>query len=326
MAEFHILSIIIVNWNSASFTKACLNKLYHEAPSIPVEIIVIDNASCDGCAEMISSDFPTVLFIQSKQNLGFSAANNLAFERSTGDVVLFLNPDTEVFEGALEKMIEVVLKNSDAGIVGARLLNTDRTVQTSCIQKFPSITGIVLDCNLLRHWLPRWSLWGMWPLFAKRLAPTEVDIISGACQMMRREVFERAGMYSTAYFMYAEDADLCFKINRMGFRNLYVPEAVVMHHGGQSGNAIPVSGWSAIQMRESLKCFFEQHRGRQYAQLFQAAVVLQAALRVIVISSVILATRILGREEKLSLVKEKWKSILRWSLGLERWINSPDTN
>jgi GT2 family glycosyltransferase len=326
MAEPHSLSIIIVNWNSANLGRACLTKLYQRPLDLPVEIIVIDNASHDGCGEMIASGFPNVFFIQSEDNLGFSGANNFAFQRSTGDLVLFLNPDTEIFDGAIERMVKVLMERPDAGIVGAKLLNSDGTVQTSCIQKFPSILGIVLDSDLLRNWLPRWSLWGMQPLFAKGTAPIEVDAISGACQMMRREVFERAEMYSTKYFMYAEDVDLCFRMNRLGLRNFYVPEAVVTHHGGQSSNATAVSGWSAILMRESWRRFFEQHRSRQYARLFQAAVALQAALRVTLISFVIPGAAILGRGNKLSLTREKWKSILRWSLGLEQWVNSPGTN
>jgi len=166
----------------------------------------------------------------------------------------------------------------------------------------------------------------MQPLFTKGVAPIEVDAISGACQVMRREAFERAEMYNTEYFMYAEDVDLCFKMRQLGLKNFYVPQAVVTHHGGQSSNAAPVSGWSAILMRASWKRFFEKHRGPQYARLFQVAVALQAALRVTLISFVMLGAVILSRGNKLSLARAKWKSVLRWSLGLERWVDTLGTN
>jgi GT2 family glycosyltransferase len=317
------LSIIIVNWNSANFVKTCLTKIYEQAIHLPVEIIVIDNASHDDCEGMIASWFPSVLFIRSEENLGFSGANNVAFLRSTGDLVLFLNPDTEVYDGSIERMLRVLIETPEAGVVGARLLNSDGTVQTSCIQKFPSILGILLDSDLLRKWWPQLPLWGMQPLLSEGNAPSEVEAISGACQMVRREAFERVSMYSTDYFMYAEDIDLCLKMNRLGLRNLYVPDALVKHHGGQSSDAVVVSGWSAILMRESWKRFFEQHRSRRYARVFQATVGLQAALRITLISLAMLVLAVTGRGQRLALVRKKWTSILRWALGLEEWVNSP---
>jgi N-acetylglucosaminyl-diphospho-decaprenol L-rhamnosyltransferase len=317
------LSIIIVNWNSANFVKACLTKIYEHAIHLPVEIIVIDNASHDDCEGMIVSRFPSVLFIKSDENLGFSRANNVAFRQSTGDLVLFLNPDTEVYDGAIERMTKVLIETPEAGVVGARLLNSDGTVQMSCIQKFPSIVGILMDSDCLRRWWPQLPLWGMQPLLSEGKVPSEVEAISGACQMVRRKAFERVSMYTTDYFMYAEDVDLCLKMNRLGLRNLYVPDALVKHHGGQSSNAVVVSGWSAILMRESWKRFFEQHRSRRYARMFQATVVLQAALRITLLSLAMLVPAVVGRGQQLVLVRKKWTSILRWALGLEEWVNNP---
>jgi GT2 family glycosyltransferase len=180
-----------------------------------------------------------------------------------------------------------------------------------------------LDSDLLRRWWPRMPLWGTQPLLSEENAPSEVEVISGACQMVRREAFERASMYSTDYFMYAEDTDLCLKMNRLGLRNLYVPDAFVKHHGGQSSDAVIVTGWSAVLMRESWKRFFEQHRSRRYARIFQATVALQAALRITLLSLAMLIPAVVGREQQLILIRRKWTSILRWALGLEEWVNSP---
>jgi N-acetylglucosaminyl-diphospho-decaprenol L-rhamnosyltransferase len=313
------LSIIIVNWNSASFVRKCVASLHAQALGLSVETIVIDNASYDGCGEMIAREFPSVQFIQGEKNYGFGRANNVAFLRSRGQFLLFLNPDTEVYEGAIQRMVQALTAKNDVGVVGAKLLNSDGTIQTSCIQNFPSILGSLLDSDLLRTLLPRCPLWGMRPLFDHPSGSVEVDAISGACQMMRREVFLRAHMYSTAYFMYAEDVDLCLRVNQLGLRNLYVPDAVLVHHGGKSSSAVDNSDWSAIVMRESLKRYFEQNRSHTYARLFQLAVGLQAAFRVAVISLAIPGGMIVGRAPSLTTIKQKWMSILRWALGREQW-------
>jgi GT2 family glycosyltransferase len=326
MAESPDLSIIIVNWNSADFVRKCVTSLHPQTLGLKVETIVIDNASYDGCGEMIAQEFPYVHFIQNEDNLGFGRANNIAFMRSRGKLILFLNPDTEASDGAVQRMVQVLAETSDIGIVGAKLLNSDGSIQTSCIQKFPSIIGILLDSDLLRTLLPRWSLWGMQPLFDNPSAAVEVDAISGACQMVRRDVFLRAEMYSTAYFMYAEDIDLCLKTTRMELKNIYVPDAVFIHHGGGSSYAATESGRSAILMRESWKRFFEQNRSQTYARAFQVAVGIQAALRIIVISVAVLVAVILGRGSQLSVIKRKWTGVLRWALGLEQWVNRVSTN
>lgn len=314
------LSIIIVSWNSTDFVRKCITSINSQILGLTVETIVIDNASYDGCAEMIAREFPRVQFIQAEKNCGFACANNLAFLHSSGELILFLNPDTEVYEGAIQRMVRTLREHNDVGIVGAKLLNSDRTIQTSCIQSFPSILGIFLDSDLLRMWWPRCRLWGMRPLFDNTSDTVEVDAISGACQMMERDVFLRANMYSTEYFMYAEDVDLCLRANQMGRRNLYVPDAVFVHHGGKSSGLLAGSSWSAVVMRESLKRYFELNHSRSYAKVFQVAVGMQAALRVVLISVVALAARIAGRDHSLETVKRKWTSILRWAFGREQWV------
>lgn len=321
MRELPDLSVIIVNWNSADFVRKCLISLSQQTQDLKIEIIVIDNASWDGCGEMIASVFPDVHFIQSGANLGFGRANNMAFQHSRGSFVLFLNPDTEALDGAIPRLLSVLHTKADAGIVGAKLLNSDGSIQTSCVQRFPSMLGVLLDSDLLRTLLPRWSLWGMRPLFDNPSAEVSVDAVSGACQMLRRDVFQRAGMYNPAYFMYAEDIDLCFRTTQLGLKNYYVPDAGVIHHGGKSSSGATESGRSAILMRESWKRFFEQHRGPAYALMFRIAVGVQAALRVVLLLFPALVAGLLGLHGRLAMLRRKWTRILRWALGLEPWVN-----
>ena len=177
------------------------------------EIIVIDSASFDGCAEMLRKEFPQVRFIQSQENLGFAKSNNLAFRSATGESVLFLNPDTEIVGPAINVLHSALKMLPDAGVVGGRLLNSDGTVQTSCVQAFPTILNQLLNAESLRRRFPRSRLWGMAPLFDAGTKPKLVEAISGACVMLPRLLLEKIGVFSKDYFMYSEDIDLSYKVN-----------------------------------------------------------------------------------------------------------------
>lgn len=161
------LSVIIVNWNSKDYLRKCLVSVFAETHDIEFEVIVIDSASFDGCGEMLNEQFPKIKFIQSERNLGFAKANNAAFETSTGECILFLNPDTEVVGAAISTLYEQLRKLPDAGLVGAKLLNADGTIQTSCIQSFPTIVNQVLNSESMRARWPKSSLWGMASLFRR---------------------------------------------------------------------------------------------------------------------------------------------------------------
>src|SRR5258708_7092431 len=126
---------------------------------------------------MLAREFPQVRFIQCVKNVGFASANNLGFEQSRGDCILFLNPDTELVGPAINLLHQALMKLTEAGIVGARLLNTDGTLQTSCIQTFPTILNQVLDAEILRRAFPRHRFWGTAPLFASDRKPVEVEVL-----------------------------------------------------------------------------------------------------------------------------------------------------
>src|ERR1035437_5865526 len=144
------LSVIIVNWNSVGYLKGCLSSLYAETSGLEFEVVVVDNASYDGCGELLEREFPRVKFIQSAENRGFAAANNLGVAYSSGRGLLFLNPDTHVRGHALATMLPVFHVEPRAGIVGCRLLNGDLTVQASCVQAFPPVWNEFLDAEYLR--------------------------------------------------------------------------------------------------------------------------------------------------------------------------------
>ena len=314
------LSIIIVNWRSREFVRDCLASICANIGSLTHEILVVDNASFDGCEEMVRSEFPHVLFIQSKQNLGFAAANNLAFDRSRGRNVLFLNPDTEIQGAAIQELVSALECLPDAGMVGARLLNSDGSLQTTCITAIPTILNQTLNSRYLRRTFPRWKIWGMSALFENNIAPVPVEAISGACMLARREVVNHVGGFRADYFMYAEDMDLCITIARAGWKIYYVPDAAIIHHAGGSSALREESNFSNIMLRRSAAHFFRLHRGNFYVMSYRASLAIVSVMRILIllIASPILIQRWGYRSVALAL--KKWNSIFCWSLGITRWV------
>lgn len=317
------LSIIIVNWNSKDYLQKCLQSISANTRGISVEIIVVDGASFDGCGEMLAREFPEVRFVQSNKNVGFAKANNLGFEQSQGDYVLFLNPDTEVVGEAINTLHDFLEKNGDVGIVGAKLLNTDGSVQTSCIQMFPTILNQLLDAEILRRAFPRLSFWGIAPLFSADKKPAAVEVISGACLMLTRAVFEKIGRFSDDYFLYAEDLDLCYKTHQTGLKNYYVPEAVITHHGGGSSRQTQ-SVFSTVMMRESVYRFLKKFRGGFYGAAFRASVMLGALVRLVLLLVLFPIRLVRGEVEIARDAIRRWAAILKWTCGLERSVKDFD--
>ena len=309
------LSVIIVNWNSKAYVRQCLTSLFKYRPNTSMEVVVVDGASFDGCDEMLAREFPTVEFVQSKTNVGFARANNLGVRHSKGRNLLFLNPDTELVENSIDVLMRHLATLPQAGAVGCKLLNSDRSVQTSCIQSFPTVFNQIVDSEFLRRRFPRSRLWGMAALHTDGQEPSEVEVISGACILTKREVFETVGGFSESYFMYGEDLDLCFKIKQAGFRSYYVPETSIIHHGGGSTQQ-SVSNFSTVMMRESVFRFLSTNRGVASAILYRAAMVATSFVRMLLIIPLLaVSDNQVVRHGTGSL--RKWKAILRWSCGLE---------
>ncbi len=310
------LSVIIVNWKSKDFLRRCLQSLFTSDWDPTWEVVVIDNASCDGCGEMLAVEFPAVRFLQSKQNLGFAGANNAAFSQSCGSNVLFLNPDTEVRGPALRTMLEFLRRQADAGAVGVRLLNSDLSLQTSCIRRYPAILNQVLDFDLLKRAFPRSGLWGMAPLYDGENAVAAVEAISGACLMVTREAFEQVGRFTLDYFMYTEDVDLCYKLQASGRRNYYLGGASVIHHGGKS-SASQETGFVGVVMRASRLLFLRRYRGGAYASAYRLSTAGIAVFRLALLAGVYGFSLGRFRPAYLRGALVRWYEVLRWSLGLK---------
>ncbi len=300
------VSIIYVNWNSEDYIKESIESVYEHTHGIQFEIIVVDNASPRGNVDILKEHFPEIALIKSGQNLGFAGANNLGFKSSSGETILFLNPDTKLVNPAINVMLRHLRELPDAGIVGCKLLNTDLSLQTSCIQTFPTILNQVLDTEVLRNRWPHNPLWGIGPLYAKSVEPARVEVVSGACLMIQRAAFEKVSMFSEDYFMYAEDLDLCFKVAHAGYRIYYAGEGTVIHYGGKSSEAESATRmkWTAIPR------FCDKNRGRFYGLAFRAVLAATAMCRLAILKIACAFGDRSGRQSDLRYSLRKWRIIL----------------
>ncbi len=312
------LSIIVVNWKSVDFVLDCIESIHKTTRDVGYEIIVVDNASGDDCCRIVSQAHPSVVVVGSERNIGFARANNLGAEKSKGEYLLFLNPDTVVLGEALKTMVARMRCTEHLGALGCRLLNRDLSLQTSCVQAFPNLTNQILGVEWLRKRSPRLPLWGMRALYASVHQDVfDVDAVSGACIMLRRDVFEQVGGFSTEYFMYAEEIDLCCKVRQAGWRVGYVPDAQIVHFGGESSKK-QRDVFADIVMRDSVFKFMKKFRGATYAWLYRAALLGSAMLRLVLLAPLLLFPG-KNRSHVRGMCK-KWYKIGAWSLAQERWI------
>ncbi len=309
------LSIIYVNWNSLDYLRESIASVKEHTHQVSFEILVVDNASPEGGVDSLQQQFPEITVIKSAKNLGFAGANNVGFLHSKGKYVLLLNPDTKLIAPSIDIMMEHIRSLPDAGIVGCKLLNTDLSVQLSSIQKFPTILNQALDAEYLRLRWPHCSLWGIAPLFSDSVEIMKVDVIPGACMLLRRETFEKVGMYSEEYFMYAEDLDLNYKLKRAGFTNYYVGETAIIHHGGRSSSRQSVSYWATIMKYRAMLRLFRKMRGGVYGFTYRIVMGFVALMRLAILGLLLPFEILRRRKTSLRFSVTKWKAVLKWAVG-----------
>lgn len=315
------VSIIIVNWNSVDYVRACLESIDKYSSDITYEVIVVDNASYDGSDRLVDEGFRSVKFLQAGANLGFAKANNLGARQAKADWLLFLNPDTLVLETGLKPALDKARELGNLGVAGVKLLNTDKTLQESCIQAFPTMWNRILDSNFLRRAFPRSRLWGTGALHVPGSRPLEVEMVSGACMLMKAETFNRLGGFSEDYFMYFEDTDLCLKASRGGLKNYFLPDVSIVHHGGGSSKR-ETSRFSSVVFAESQYRFFRKWNGIVYAAMFRFLTLVSSIVRLMMIALAIGLKSSSRDMRSLQSSLRKWSAIARWSVGKEAWSKS----
>lgn len=240
----------------------CLRSLRFS--SLVLEVIVVDNASADDSVVMVKTTFPEVMIIANHENVGFAKANNQGLAVATGRHLLLLNPDTEVLPGALEKSLRFMEEHSEVGVLGCRLLNTDRTLQPS-VRAFPTLVTQALILLKLHHLL---ALKNYLALDFDYEKTQSVDQVMGAFFMIRREVYETLGGLDERFYIWFEEVDYCKSVKEVGFQVWYLAEARVVHHGGQSFNQMMSLKKQRIFNRSLLYYFRKHHQSTSWLVLW----------------------------------------------------------
>ncbi len=253
------LSILIVNWNVRALLHDCLTSIDQNRGGLRLEVIVVDSGSVDESAAMVSAEFPWVRLIACQENVGFARGNNLAIAQANGRYILLLNPDTVVLQDALATMVTYLENQPDVGIVGAQLLNSDGTIQSSR-RRFPTLATAFFESTWLEPVAPAWLLERYYVADMPPDQTAEADWLVGACLMTRRAVLAQVGGLDEAYFMYSEELDWCRRIKDAGWRIVYLPAAQIIHYVGKSSEQAVVARHINFQ-RAKLR-YFRKYHGR----------------------------------------------------------------
>lgn len=234
--------------------------IYAQTRDIKFEVIVIDNASIDGSAEMVKREFPQIVLVENSKNAGFAAANNQGINIARGRYVLLLNSDTIVLDNAIAKIVSFADAHPDAAVVGCRVLNSDRSLQPTCFM-FPSILNMFLSSTYLYKLFPRNKFFGREQMtWWDRSNVREVDVVTGCFMLVRRGAIEQVGMMDEQFFMYGEETEWCYRFKGAGWKVMFAPMAEIIHMGGQS--TAQRSGEMIVQLRLSILKFIRKHHLR----------------------------------------------------------------
>jgi GT2 family glycosyltransferase len=251
------LSILIVSYSTRDLTRCCLQSIIDSQTAVDHEIIVVDNASADGSADMIEREFPAVRLIRSDANLGFAAGNNLARRSARGDRFLLLNPDTRICGDAIDRLLAFSVEHPEAGITGGRTLNEDGSLNPWSCRGRPTPWGMFCQAVGLT------TAFRMHPLFDpaslghwQRDSVREVDVVVGCFLMITRELWDALGGFDPAFFMYGEETDLCLRARTRGFRPMVTPDAAIVHHGAASE---PTEASKLVRLFAAHALLFRKH-------------------------------------------------------------------
>jgi GT2 family glycosyltransferase len=227
------LGIIIISFNVRKLLKECLESVIRETRDTRYEIWVIDNHSRDDSVQMLKESFPQVHLIENTENLGFTRANNQAIAKCQRDLILLLNPDTIIQDGALDKMVRFMDENSDVGAAGCRVLNGDGTLQLACRRSIPTPAVAFYKLSGLSRLFPNSKVMSKYNLtYLDPNTTHEVDAVSGAFLLIRKQVVDRIGMLDEDFWIFGEDIDWCIRTKKAGWKVMYYPDAHIIHYKG----------------------------------------------------------------------------------------------
>ena len=275
------LSIIIVNYNVQHFLEQCLQSVFKALPNINAEVWVVDNNSVDGSVEMVEKKFPEVKLIASKENLGFSKGNNLAIRKSIGQYTLLLNPDTLVEEDTFEKVIQFMDNNPKAGGLGVKMVDGKGNFLPESKRSLPTPTVAFYKIFGLSSIFPKSKRFGKYHCgHLNKNKNHEIEILSGAFMLMRKEALDKVGLLDEAFFMYGEDIDLSYRIIKGGYKNYYFSDTRIIHYKGESTKKSSVN--YVFVFYNAMIIFAKKHFSSKNANIFSFLIKIAIYFRAII--------------------------------------------
>jgi GT2 family glycosyltransferase len=272
------LSIIIVNYNVKHFVEQCLHSVFNASKNLNIEVFVVDNNSVDGSVPFIKQKFPQVKLIENKTNTGFSVANNQAIKQSTGKYVLLLNPDTVVQEDTFEKVIAFMNEHPDAGGLGIKMFDGKGKFLPESKRGLPTPAVAFYKIFGLAKLFPNSKKFGQYHLtYLDKDKTHQIDVLSGAFMLMRKETLDKVGMLDETFFMYGEDIDLSYRITLGGYKNYYFADSSIIHYKGESTKKSSVN--YVIVFYKAMAIFAQKHFSSGNAKLFNFLIHLAIYLR-----------------------------------------------
>jgi N-acetylglucosaminyl-diphospho-decaprenol L-rhamnosyltransferase len=268
------LAIVIVSTNEAHWLEPCLRTIFERAGSATLDVVVVDNESTDGTAELVTSKFPQARVVPSR-NLGFGHANNRGAETTSSRYVLFLNPDTEIVDGTFSDIIAALDERPTVGLAGVRQLTADGNLHPT-VRRFPNAVRALGDAFAAERW----------PVRVAGLSERETrldrygdelscDWTSGSFMFARREALLTAGLLDERYFIYSEEPDLCLRMRRAGWEIRHLPHLTIVHHAGKGGIRPRMIAQDVYTRRQ----YAEKHFSPAHRSVYLGAVGVRWALR-----------------------------------------------
>jgi N-acetylglucosaminyl-diphospho-decaprenol L-rhamnosyltransferase len=277
-ANGRALDVVITSYRAKEYLHRCLDSIRRNPPEVPVTVRVIDNASGDGLADMVTTDFSEVDFTANHQNRGFAAATNAGIQAGETEFVLALNPDTRLNPGALDRLIEVMDEHPEVGICGPVLIRPNGQLDHAASRHFPT------PLSSLGHFINLSRIPGAPKALSDYTAATDhsgpVDAVNGAFMLIRRRALEDVGLFDEGFWMYMEDLDLCYRFARAGWVTWYEPTVTVTHvKAGTSGSlrSLRLNYAFHYGMYRFYRKHYARHRGRLTNALIYCGIALKLA-------------------------------------------------
>ncbi len=265
------LSIVILNYNVRDLLLKCLASVFMEKNSKNWQVIVVDNASSDGSVEAVKEKFPDVELVINKKNLGFAAGNNSAISKVKAPVVLFLNPDTEIVDGAIGKSYEYLLSNPDIGALTCRVELPSGKLDYSCHRGFPTPWNSFCYFTGLSKLFSSFKLFSGYTATYLDIRTThEIDCLTGAFLMVRKIAGESINWWDKDYFWNGEDIEFCFSLKEKGWKIYFYPEVKIIHFKGSSAKSDKKNRLVTTEHGISaMRIFYKKHFYNKYPPILK---------------------------------------------------------